>query len=369
MLLPFLPIDPNTPEIIVSAARAPVPARLSGVSATVIDTSHLTALQLPQVTDYLRLMLGISVATSGSLGAQTSVFIRGANSNQTLVFIDVLRSNYPASSSAFLFNTLPADGLARIEILRGPQSALWGSEAIGGVIAVTTPAPPSSGERLSVLAEGGSLGTYRAAAEGGIGNDTCGLSAATSYVATDGIPISPTGTLRNGFDNLTLSAKGVLHPSPQAELGALVRDTDATSRYDNVGADRRPVDARNATTNRALAVRAYADARPAGELIDLHIESTYLDTNDLNRTARIFQNATAATRLRFVGQTNLNLKTGVLTHRLTGVAEYEQQTFQANGLNFGLPTDQRVRHDQLSCIGIARVSRSLPTPNRSIGFG
>jgi len=161
--------------------------------------------------------------------------------------------------------------------------------------------------------------------------------------------------IRNGFDNLTLSAKGVLHPSPEADLGAVVRYTDATARYDDIGADGVPVDARNATTNRALAVRAYADARPVGELIDLHIESTYLDTNDLNRTARVFQNATAATRLRFVGQASLNLKTGALTHRLTGAAEYEEPRFVATGPDFGIPTDQRVRRNQTSGIGEYRV--------------
>ena len=333
-----------------------MPALLSGVSATVIDAPQLAAFQLPQVTDYLRLTPGISVATSGPLGAQTSVFIRGANSNQTLVFIDGIPSNDPASSSAFLFNTLPTDGVARVEILRGPQSALWGSEAIGGVIAVTTPAPPA-GERLSARIEGGSLGTYRAAAEGGIGNDIGGVSATASYLATDGIPIATNGVIRNGFDNLTFSAKGVLHPSPQAELGAVVRYTDATSRYDDASSGV-PVDARNATTNRALAVRAYADARPVGELIDLHIESTYLDTNDLNRDTGIFQNATAATRLRFVGQASLNLKAGALTHRLTGAAEYEEQRFVATGPDFGIPTDQRVRRNQTSGIGEYRVQYS-----------
>ena len=338
------------PEIIVIAARAPVLRDLSGVSATVIDTATLGALNLPQATDYLRLTPGIAVATSGGLGAQTQVRIRGAEANHTLVFVDGIPVNDPASAGEFLFQTLPADGIARIEVLRGPQSALYGSEAIGGVVSVTTPAP-ARGNRLNGAAEGGSLGTYRASASGGIGNDVAGLSATASYVGTDGIDISGTpGGDRDGFDNLTLSAKAVLHPTPDGELGAVVRYTDATTRFDSP-----PFDAAFASTNRALAVRGYADARPAGKLLDLHAEATWLDTDNLNRDAGVFQNAQAATRLRFVGQASLNVATGALTHRLTGAAEYEEQRFTSRDDIYGGATDQRVRRAQTSGIGEYRI--------------
>lgn len=350
-------LPPATPgdQILVTAAREPVSALLSGVSASVIDLSTIRAVQLPQVTDYLRLVPGVAVSISGPLGELSEVRIRGAEARHTLVFVDGVSANDPASSSVFLFNTLPADGLTRIEVLRGPQSALWGSAALGGVISVTTPTP-TTGRSLFVSGEGGSLGTYRATTAANLGNDIAALSGTASYVATDGIAISgKPGGVRNGFDNLVLSLKGVLHPTPDGELGAVVRYTDATSRFDDVGADGLPLDAHNATTNRALAVRAYADAHLASGALDLHTEASYLDTNNLNRVDGQFTNASAATRTRFVGQASGHVTTGDITHRLTGAVEYEEQVFTANDTIYGGGTNQRDRRNQTSGIGEYRL--------------
>ena len=342
-------------EVLITAAREPVAALLSGVSASVIDLATIRAVQLPQVTDYLRLVPGVAVSVSGPLGELSEVRIRGAEARHTLVFVDGIPSNDPASSSVFLFSTLPADGLTRIEVLRGPQSALWGSAALGGVVSVTTPAPVS-GRSLFVSAEGGSLGTYRASTAANAGNDTAALSGTASYVATDGIAISgKPGGIRNGFDNLVLSLKGVLHPTPDGELGAVVRYTDATNRFDDTGADGLPLDARNATTARALAVRAYADAHLASGALDLHTEASYFDTNNLNRVDGAQTNASAATRTRFLGQASGHFTTGALTHRLTGAVEYEDQVFTANDTIYGGLTDQRARRDQTSGIGEYRL--------------
>ncbi len=240
-------------------------------------------------------------------------------------------------------------------MLREPQSALWGSEAIGGVISVSTPTPVS-GRSLFVSAEGGSLGTYRASTAANLGNDIAAISGAASYVATDGIAISgKPGGIRNGFDNLVLSLKGVLHPTPDSELGAVVRYTDATNRFDDSGADGLPLDARNATTNRALAVRGYADAHLGGGAVDLHGEASYVDTNDLNRVERVQTNASAATRTRFVGQASGHRMTGAVAHRLTGAVEYEEQVFTASDTIYGGLTNQRDRRDQTSGVGEYRI--------------
>ena len=342
--------------ILVTGAREPVSALLSGEAATVIDAATIKALQLPQATDYLRLIPGVAIATSGPLGEQTQVRIRGAEANHTLVFVDGIVSNDPASSGEFLFQTLPADGLARIEVLRGPQSALWGSEAIGGVISVTTPAPVA-GASASARIEGGSLGTYRAAAAANLGTAATALAATASYVATDGIAISGRpGGLRNGFDNLFLTLKGVVHPAPGGELGAVVHYADATTRFDDTGDDGLPRDARNASTNRALGVRGWADAHPFGDALDAHIEASWTDSDNLNRVERAFTNSTAATRLRFVGQMAGHWTTGALTHRLTGAAEYEEQVFTARDTATGpLSITQRARREQTSGIGEYRI--------------
>ena len=141
LILLALAVTIASPSIVVTAARTPVALDLSGASISVIDRTTLTAFDLPFAADYLRLVPSVSVASTGPLGAQTQVRIRGAEANQTLTFIDGIKANDPASGGEFRWETLLADGLDKVEVLRGPQSALWGSEAIGGLVNVSTRTP------------------------------------------------------------------------------------------------------------------------------------------------------------------------------------------------------------------------------------
>src|SRR3546814_16735208 len=86
-------------------------------------------------------MPGVSVNVQGPQGSLTQIRIRGAEANHTLTFVDGIEINDPASGNETRFETLSADNAARVELLRGAPSALWGAEALGGVIAVTTPLP------------------------------------------------------------------------------------------------------------------------------------------------------------------------------------------------------------------------------------
>lgn len=348
--MPLLPATtPPGAEIVVTAAREPRPLALSGVSATIIGPDRILALAPVQAADLLRLVPGVAIATAGPLGAQTQVRLRGADANATLVFIDGIASNDPAASAEFLFANLPADGVERIEVLRGPQSALWGSESIGGVIAVTTPSPPT-GHRLNARAEAGSLGTYRLAADGGLGTDRAGVSATASHVASDGVDVSGTpGGLRNRFNNLVLSAKAVVRPVTGGEIGVVARLTDATFQYDSP-----PDDATTAGTARANALRAYADT--ARGPASFHAEATILDTDNLNRDGGQPTNATSATRVRAIGQSTLALATGRLDHRLTAAIEYDRQLYRARDTVFGGLTNQRVTREGVSGIGEYRVT-------------
>ena len=92
--------------------------------------------------DALRTVPGVGIARRGTIGGQSSVFVRGANSSQTLVLIDGVRVNDPSSpNAAFDFGPLLAGNVGRVELLRGPNSIVWGSQAIGGVVNVETRRP------------------------------------------------------------------------------------------------------------------------------------------------------------------------------------------------------------------------------------
>ncbi|MEO5641041.1 MAG: TonB-dependent receptor plug domain-containing protein, partial [Sphingomicrobium sp.] len=145
---------PANQAIVVTASRLPEREANTPASVSVVDGAEIARLGEPLVSDYLRLLPSTSVAVSGPAGSLTEVRIRGAEANHTLLFIDGIRANDPAAGNTPRFELLNADIASRIELVRGPQSALWGSEAIGGVVAVD--GDPASGTRGSVMAEGGS---------------------------------------------------------------------------------------------------------------------------------------------------------------------------------------------------------------------
>ena len=277
---------PNPDPIVVTASRTPVSEVLSGTAISVIDTSEIEALKLPLVSDYLRLVPSVAVATSGALGTQTQVRIRGAESRHTLVFVDGIEANDPASSSEFRFETLLADGVNSIEVLRGPQSALWGAQAIGGVINVINRAPPVGTEAYG-QAEGGSFGTFRAGAGGGWGNDAGGLAAQANYLTSRGYDISATpGGNKNGYSNLSLSAKGFYRITPTLEVGAVGRYSDANSQFDDFDYVRGvSLDARLSTGVRTVAGRGYATLKLFDARWTHTVEVAATDAANVNRDA------------------------------------------------------------------------------------
>jgi vitamin B12 transporter len=149
----------STPEVVVTATRVPTDIEAVGSSVTVIDAEEIERRQLRTMTEVLQAVPGTRTVQLGGPGAQTSVFTRGANSNQTLVLIDGLEAvNVSSSNGAFNFADLAPENIERIEVVRGPQSTLYGSDAIGGVINIIT----RKGEgpmRLTGRAEVGSNAT------------------------------------------------------------------------------------------------------------------------------------------------------------------------------------------------------------------
>lgn len=327
------------PSILVTATREPAPRDAVAASASVLDEDAIDDLALPAAADLLRLLPGASVAQTGPRGTQTQLRIRGAEANHSLLFVDGIRFNDPAAGNEARFELLTADLLSRIELVRGPQSALWGAEALGGVVAVETP-DPLNARGLAGLAEYGSRDSSRLFGRYATGSATTGLVAATGWQRSDGVD-SLGGGLgdRDGFGLLSSSLKAV-HRSGALELGAAGHWIEGRSDYD--GFD--PLtflraDTLDTTRNRIGAIRAWSRYAPGGW--DLRAGLSYLDSANGNRLAGAPINSTFGDRLSLEAQASRRIG----GHQLIAAVEHQAEDFRRRDSDFAGATNQdRGRH-------------------------
>ncbi len=217
-------ITPATgPDIVVSASRVPLPARETGAAVTILTERELEDRGTRIVSDVLRDVPGVAVNRTGPVGSFTQVRIRGAEGNQTLVLIDGIEVNNPAGGSEFDFANLVAADVARIEVLRGPQSALYGSDAMGGVINIVTK-KPQKGWQGTLRSEGGSFATWNHLMNAGYGADTFHISGTLARMNTNGISEADANagnTEADGYRNATTRLKAGMKPLPNLELEAV----------------------------------------------------------------------------------------------------------------------------------------------------
>ena len=141
------------PEIVVTADRIEEPIGQTGASVTIIPGAEVEKLGSKGLAEVLRGVAGLDVDEAGGVGAVTQVHLRGSNPGETLVLIDGVRIGNPSSTDGSLdFGNLAAVDIERIEVLRGPQSALYGSDAMGGVINIIT---RKGGQHAASLGDGG----------------------------------------------------------------------------------------------------------------------------------------------------------------------------------------------------------------------
>ncbi len=218
-------------RVVVTASRiGATPESRLGTAVTVIDGKQLDVRQTRFVGDVLRDAPGIAVSRSGGVGAKTQVRIRGAEGNHTLVMLDGADVGDPFQGE-FDFSGLLATDIERIEILRGPQSALYGSDAVGGVINII----PRRGKgefKLDAMAEGGSFATWQTGVNAGFGTDTFDIYASANHHATSGINIARTGTERDGERDSALFLNAGLRPAGNVELRAFLRYVDTFAETD-----------------------------------------------------------------------------------------------------------------------------------------
>ena len=194
-------------DVIVTANRSAQAADRVGQAVTVITTGQIQASQTVGVADLLARTPGVSLSSNGGLGSPTSLRIRGAEGDQTVVVIDGVKLNDPSGTGGgYNFGNLLVGDIARIEVLRGAQSTLWGSQAIGGVVNILS-AEPTRPFEASIDAEAGSRATRYL--RGGIGGATerATWRLAASRYDTDGFSTFAGGAEKDGYENFGLSGR------------------------------------------------------------------------------------------------------------------------------------------------------------------
>jgi vitamin B12 transporter len=203
--------SPALDPVVVTATRTESPAGEVLASVALIPGDQLAMRPAADLGDALRFVPGVEVARLGGPGQQTSVFVRGTESNHVLVLMDGLRINPGTIGTAALQNVAP-EFVERVEVVKGPRSTLYGSDAIGGVINIITRQPDDG---ASVQAGYGSYGTRSANFAAGFGGEQAGATLAGSWLDSDGFATRVGDTEDRGYENTSFSA------SAHAGVGAV----------------------------------------------------------------------------------------------------------------------------------------------------
>jgi vitamin B12 transporter len=334
--MPALPIDTN--QIVITASRAPESEAQTPASVTIIDQQRIERLDEPLLSALLRLTPSAAVATSGPAGSLTEVRIRGAEANHTLLFVDGIKIDDPASGDTPRFEILNADLASRIEVVRGPQSALWGSEAIGGVIAVNG---LDDAPGYAANAEAGSLGFVRANGSASLTTDRTSLSGAIGFQRSTGINSVAGPGDRDGYRNLSGRLRATWHPQANVEIGASALALTGRSEFDGfdpfTGAH---VDTLDNNRNRLDAGRIWASVGSEESPWRAQVAGSLLDSSNKNFVADVEQNRTSGTRRNLSAQLERRFVTGAVTQRVIVAADTERESFHARDTAFGGFTDQ-----------------------------
>jgi len=328
-----------TTEIVITAERSPEEAADTPAGVTIIDAQSIERLGEPLLPSLLRLTPSVAVATSGPAGSLTEARIRGAENNHTLLFIDGIRANDPATGNQPRFEVLNSDVASRVEVVRGPQSALWGSEAVGGVIAIAGVDAPS--DAFALGSEAGSFGFRRASASGSLASDRGNLAVGLGWQRARGIDAFDGHGDRDGYRNLSGRIRGTWAAAPAVRLGAAAFAVSGRSEFD--GFD--PItflhaDTLDSSRNRLRAGRIWGEfgdaaagwsGRVGGFLLSSR-NRNFLDDSEINRTS--------GKRATVEAQVQNGFSTGSIEHRVIVAFDHESEEFSARDVNSGGATNQ-----------------------------
>src|SRR6056300_1923496 len=191
-------------EILVQASLVPISSERSANAITLIDYEQIENRSVSSISELLRTVPGLAVSKSGVQGSQTQIRVRGSEANHLLVLIDGIEANNPSQNDGVNWGVLSSANIERIEIIRGPQSSMFGSDAIAGVINIITNKAEQP-RSLEIYSENGSFNTKNNGVSFGIKNNNFNARLGLSHLKTDGENISRIGREKDGYENKNIT--------------------------------------------------------------------------------------------------------------------------------------------------------------------
>ena len=322
-------------DITVTATGVPVNADAVTATLTVLDGDELRTRGIPTVLEALRTVPGLDVVQTGSFGANTALFLRGGESNYVKVLIDGVPVNSPGG--AFNFANLTTTNVDRIEILRGPASVLYGSDATSGVVHIITKrgAGRATG---SVALRGGTYGTVDLSGEASGGTATTSYSLGITRRTSDGAY-----AFNNDYGNTALTGRFAVHPDDLTDLDITLRYHDTKFNFPTDGSgnlvDRNAFALDEATTvginaSRFLGEHVEARLRVASNVATLGSDDSQDDAADtLGFFA--FRSITDVSRQSVDARANVFLDKGVTVTVGAELEQQEERSFNESESEFG----------------------------------
>ncbi|MEM1289748.1 MAG: TonB-dependent receptor, partial [Pseudomonadota bacterium] len=324
--------------VVVSGGLTPIESSAFGRASTVITTEEIENSGQRSVADLLRRVPGVAVSRTGAFGGLTQVRIRGNEGNGTKVFIDGIDVSTP-SQGEFDFSSLLTADIERIEVLRGPQSSLFGSNAQGGVVSIITKRPTEPGVSGSASLEVGGESTFYAQGAGRYAGPRGDLSLSVARFQTDGFDVSGTSnasSFRDGSENTTFSGNGRFFVNDSVTFGGVLRYTDRStdSDADVFGApsiDTLVAEANDESERTSLYGLAFAEVEVLGGRMLNRLDISFVDedSKSFSDNAQTFGSESGRTRFTYTGTVALDASTiDTANHTLSFSYQWQEETFQ-----------------------------------------
>ena len=332
----------NDDVTIVSASKVSIPEKEVGGSVTIINRDEIEKSNALTLVDLLRIVPGVAISQSGPLGSLTQVRIRGAEANHVLVLIDGIEANDPATGSEFNFANLSPDSIDKIEVMRGSQSSVWGSDALAGVINISTRTggPDTS---FTSFAEVGSHDLIRSSASASGGSDKLRYFLQGVYLDTSGENISEQGSENDGYDKSELIFNTQYKIKPELTFGLNARYIDSSNEFDD-GAFGPPIDADNSSDVNQFYGLSYLQYSLFDNRWNQKLSMSLTDTRNENQEVS-GKSRTDGEKLKFDYLSEFTLDTNLFfneRHKLLFSIEQEQERFKQRGpISFGDPNQNQ----------------------------